>query len=333
MIRLAATLALLLALLAPEPSRAAADPPQDPIVAALQSSFEYGQYAAVLEKAQIRIDEGHLSDQDLLQLHRLAGLSAFNLQRSDDAERHFTALLRLSPDFSLDPFVVPPPAIKYFEELKGRLAPELDRIRQSRKLAEQTRQDAEARAQAARVEEERRRMEALASRVTVRTVEKRSFWVNFVPFGAGQFQQGREVPAVAFAVSEGVLAATSVLSYFAYGALFEERTLPGAPGAVESGIPLNRQIEARNWRLLKIGSAIGFYVLWAGGVADAVYHHRDEVVTVTRVSEPALPGGPSSAAPSLTPSSLAPASTVSLAPQADLWFDAHGGGASLTLRF
>jgi hypothetical protein len=316
MTRHAATLALLLALFAPGAARAQAAAPEDPTVAALQSSFEYGQYASVLEKAQARIDEGHLSDKDLLQLHKLAGLSAFNLQHEDDAERHFTALLRLSPDFSLDPFVVPPPAIKYFEGLKSRLAPELDRIRQARKLAEQTRQEAEAREKAARAEEERRRLEALANRATVRTVEKRSFWVNFVPFGAGQFQQGREVPAVAFAVSEGVLAATSILSYFAYGALFEERTLPGAPGAVESGIPLNRQIEARNWRLLKIGSAIGFYVLWAGGVADAVYHHQDEVVTVTRVSDPLVPGPP-----------------VSLAPQADVWMDAHGGGASLTLRF
>lgn len=327
MIRLAAIWVLLLAPLAAR----AQDVPADPSLAALKAAFEYGQYADVLAKAQARIDEGHLSDADLIQLHKLAGLSAFNLQQTDDAERHFTALLRLSPDFVLDPFVVPPPAIKYFEALKAKLAPELNGIRQTRRLAEQSRKEAEARAQAARQEEERRRAEAAANRVTVRTVEKRNFWINFIPFGAGQFQQGREAPAVAFAVSEGVLAATSVISYFAYGSLFEQRQLPDAPGAVETGIPMNRQIEARNWRLLKIGSAIGFYVLWAGGVADSLYHHQDQVVTTSFVPGPATDATPPGAAPSASrsPSHLSP----SLSPAPELWFDSHGGGASLTLRF
>jgi hypothetical protein len=321
MIRIAAIALLLLAAL---PARAQA-PVADPAIASLKSAFEYGQYAEVLAKAQARIDEGHLSDDDLVQLHRMAGLSAFNLHRLDDAERHFSALLRLQPDYALDPFVVPPPAIAYFDGLKARLAPELDRIRQERRLAEQQRREAEAREEAARQEEERRRLEAMTRKVTVRTVEKRSFWVNFIPFGAGQFQQGRDAPAVAFAVSEGVLAATSVISYFAYDALFEQRALPGAPGAIETGIPVNRQIEARNWRLLKLGSAIGFYVLWAGGVADALYHHQDEVVTTRELS----PGGVPSA-PSASPI-LPPAASLSLTP--DVWFDAHGGGGALTLHF
>jgi len=317
--------AILLLLLAPLVSRGQ-DVSPDAGLASLQSAFEFGQYAKVLAKAQARIDEGHLSDPELIQLHKLAGLSAFNLQQDKDAERHFTALLRLSPDFGLDPFVVPPPAMKYFEDLKARLDPELEAIRQGRRLEEQRRKDAQAREQAAHAEEERRRAEALVRRVTVRTVEKRSFWVNFVPFGAGQFQQGRDAPAVAFAVSEGVLAATSVISYFAYGALFEQRALPDAPGAVETGIPVNRQIEARNWRLLKIGSAIGFYVVWAGGVADALYHHQDQVVTTSFA--PAGAPASSGALPQTPPSS-----TLSVLPTPDVWLDSHGGGASLTLRF
>jgi hypothetical protein len=326
MIRLAA----ILLFLAPLASRGQ-DAPADAGLAALQSAFEFGQYAQVLSTAQARIDEGHLSDAALIQLHKLAGLSAFNLQQDKDAERHFTALLRLSPDFGLDPFVVPPPAIKYFEDLKARLAPELAAIRQTRRLEEQSRKDAQAREEAVRVEEERRRAEALVRRVTVRTVERRSFWVNFVPFGAGQFQQGRDAPAVAFAVSEGVLAATSVISYFAYGALFEQRALPDAPGAVETGIPVNRQIEARNWRLLKIGSAIGFYVVWAGGVADALYHHQDQVVTTTLAPAGATPTG-AVEVPAPAPATV-PSSTLSVLPTPDVWLDSHGGGASLTLRF
>ena len=79
-------------------------------VASIRASFEYGKYAEVLERAGARIDRGDLRDEELAELHRLAGLSAFNLNRLDDASRHFKALLRLEPDHSLDPFVVPPPA-------------------------------------------------------------------------------------------------------------------------------------------------------------------------------------------------------------------------------
>ena len=94
------------------PGAALAEDWVDEAVPALRSSYEYGRYAEVLERATRRIDQGRLSEQDLLELHKLAGLSAFNLHRADDATRHFRALLRLEPDFHLDPFAVPPPAVK-----------------------------------------------------------------------------------------------------------------------------------------------------------------------------------------------------------------------------
>ena len=290
-------------------------------VAALQSAFEFGNYADVLKRAQARIDQGGLAEDQLVQLHRLAGLSAFNLQSLPEAERHFTALLELSPDYQLDPFAVPPPAMQFFDQVRKKLGPRLDQARAAIKVRqERARQDAEARTRAeAEAQAERHRLEEAARRVTVRTVEKRSFWVNFVPFGAGQFQQGRDQVAVSLAVTEGVLAATSIISYFAYDSLFETRTVPGAPGVTETGIPQSRQIEARNWRYLKIGASLGFYLVWAGGVADAIYHHQDEVVTTTTEQAPA-----SEPLPPTRPTADA---------RAGLIFVPHGAGAGLTVHF
>lgn len=312
-------LLLLLALLLPESARAQES--ADSEVASIRASFEYGKYAEVLERAGARIDRGDLRDEELAELHRLAGLSAFNLNRLDDASRHFKALLRLEPDHSLDPFVVPPPAVAYFDGLKREMASELEFIRQERRLRlERERAEAERR-EKERVEAEsaRRRAEELARQVTVRTVEKRNFLVNFVPFGAGQFQQGRNSTGVVFAATEGVLAVTSVIAFFAYESLFETATLDRDDVLTPDGkskvtlryIPTSRAKEADTWRLVKVGSAGSFYAVYALGVADALWHHQDDVV---RTSIEALPSPPKPASPPESSKEPAPTARLRLFP-------------------
>jgi tetratricopeptide (TPR) repeat protein len=294
---------LLLLLALHVPGAARAQESADSEVAAIRASFEYGKYAEVLERAGARIDRGDLREEQLAELHRLAGLAAFNLNRLEDASRHFKALLRLDPDHSLDPFVVPPPAVAYFDSLKQGMGSELEFIRQERRLRlERERAEAERR-EKERVEAEstRRRAEELARQVTVRTVEKRNFLVNFVPFGAGQFQQGRNSIGVVFAATEGVLAVSSVIAFFAYDSLFETATLDRDDVLTPDGkskvtvryIPTSRAKEADTWRLLKVGSGAGFYTVYALGVADALYHHQDDVV---RTSIEAVPTPPKPAA-------------------------------------
>jgi len=270
-------------------------------LAAVQAEFEFGHYRNVLERAERRIDRGGLDQAALLQWHRLAGLAAFNLRRTDVARRHIDAVLRVDPDFALDPFVYPPPAVAFVETERQVLAPELDRIRADRRAQEEmARKAAEERAALARQAEEQRRMlEEMSREVTVRTVEKRSFLVNFVPFGAGQFQQGRVAAGTGFAIAEAVLGITSVVAYFAYGSLIDTRTVtldnrfPGAQPIVETGIPANREDEAKVWRALKIGAGLGFYGVYAAGVADAIIHHQDTVVTTRTETPPAPPPGAS----------------------------------------
>ncbi|MBN1207948.1 MAG: tetratricopeptide repeat protein [Myxococcaceae bacterium] len=321
-------LCLLPMLLAPAAARAQ---DADEEVAGIRAAFEYGKYAEVLERAVSRINRGGLSEELLVDVHELAGLAAFNLQRLSDAERHFSALLRLDPDHSLDPFVVPPPAVTYFDKLKERMDSELDFLRQERRLRqERVRVEAERRErERLAAEEQRRRAEALARQVTIRTVEKRNFLVNFVPFGAGQFQQGRNSLGVIFAASEGALAVTSVIAYFAYEALFETDSIEIDDVLTETGkaiitvryIPTSRERQANVWRLLKIGSAAGFYTVYSLGVADALYHHEDQVVTTTIEERP-------------TPAPrAAPARGSGPSAQLRLFPTSGGLGAGLTLTF
>lgn len=288
-------------------------------LAAVQSEFEFGHYRDVLERAERRIDRGQVDEASLVQWHKLAGLAAFNLKRTEQAQRHIAALLRIDPDFALDPFVYPPTAVAFVEKQRTALAAELDRIRAERRAADAAaKRAAEERAALAReAEEQRRQIEQMSRQVTVRTVERRSFLVNFVPFGAGQFQQGRVAAGTGFAIAEAMLAITSIVAYFAYGSMIETRTVTldnrlGGPTTItETGIPANRTEEANVWRTLKIGAGLGFYGVWAAGVADAIIHHQDPVVT-TRVETPPPPPPP---------------------PQARIGPGPGMLGASLTVRF
>jgi hypothetical protein len=326
---LALALGALLVLTAPAQAQPSVT---DPELSAVQASFDVGRYDHTLERARARIDRGALSEEALVLLHKFAGLSALNLSLRADAERHFTALLRVSPDHVLDPFAVPPAQIAFFDEVKGRLEPQLAVIREEQRLLRERalREQQEQLRRQAETEERRRRMEEQSRRVTVRTVEKRSFLVNLVPFGAGQFHQGRTTHGVALATTQGLSAAVSVVAYLAYeGLLKEERitldTIDGPRTITRKVVPRERQADADTWRTVKYVSAGAFYTLYGYGVVDAVYHHQPETVTTQlHQLQPDPERGPQ---PIRSPDRPAPAPTGFL-------FPTSGGlGAGFSLRF
>lgn len=259
-----------------------------------RSLYDAGKYAEALARVSAAMRGTNFTEAQRVELLKLGGLSAFNLGDLNAAKAQFLQLLQLNPDYVLDPFAVPPPAIRLFEQVKKDNAAQLDLVRQQIALrAEQERRAEEERQRLLKEEEERRRrMETLSSTVTVRTVKSQSMLVNFIPFGAGQFQQGRTGWGVAFAVSEGILAVVSIISYFALDALFEPVTYTwndrltadktGVFSITVKRIPPDRQTEADVWRALKLSSGIGFYALWALGIGDAIWHHQPTVVTETQ---------------------------------------------------
>jgi hypothetical protein len=71
------------------------------------------------------ITTGSFSAADLAEAHRLAGLAAFFQHREREAETEFLAYLRLDLDGRLDPALVPPEAITFFEDVRARHDAEL----------------------------------------------------------------------------------------------------------------------------------------------------------------------------------------------------------------
>lgn len=265
----------------------------------IQSLYDAGKYADAARRADESLGVANFTDGQRVRLHEIAALSAFNLGDPKAAQAAFLQLLRVNPDYILDPFAVPPPAIKLFEQVRREHTDALNLVRQqiALRLEQEKRSAAERERLRLEQEERRRRAEALSNEIKVRTVEKTSFAVNFIPFGAGQFQQGRLGAGVAFAVSEGLMAVLSIVSYFAIESLREEvwlrwddrKTVDGT-GVYEvkvRRIPESRYTERDVWTGIKYGTGIAFYALWAIGVGDALWRHQDQVVTEKK--EPVTP--------------------------------------------
>jgi tetratricopeptide (TPR) repeat protein len=295
----------------------------------VKQNFNVGNYKEALSRAVSAMEVSNFNDAQRAELHKFAGLSAFNLGDVHAAEKHFLALLQLNPDYVLDPFAYPPPSIRLFEEVKKNNAAMLNLVRQQIALREEQarREFAEKEKAKALADEQRRRLEEQGKQATVKTIEKRSFLVNFVPFGAGQFQQGRNGLGATFAAAEAALGLTSLVAYIVIGRLFEDVTYTWNDRLTPDGtfsvtvrrIPEALRNSAYAWTVTKLVSGGGFYLAWAIGVFEALWHHKDEVVTteIKRLDETTpLTTPPKSDAPRL------------------FVFPTNGGfGAGLTLRF
>ncbi|MFZ5471765.1 MAG: hypothetical protein ACOZIN_20240 [Myxococcota bacterium] len=282
----------------------------------VRAQFDAGNYRQALDRAKNALSSMNFTDEQRLEMNKLAGLAAFNLGETAGADEHLYKVLQLNPDYVLDPFAVPPSTIGHFEDLKRKNADALNLVRQQIALREeQARREAAEREEAKRREEEeqRRRLEQLARQATVKTVERRSFLVSFVPFGAGQFQQGRTGKGVLLATTEGALAAISVLSYLVIDSLrkcddvismghLPTTDYPDGNIAIRvCRTPQNRLGEKTTWSLVKYASGAAFYTVYAYGVVDSIYHHQDEVVTEHFVPLAAPVSAPNGAQPFLFP--------------------------------
>ncbi|MBL8954163.1 MAG: hypothetical protein JNK82_25525 [Myxococcaceae bacterium] len=254
--------------------------------------FNAGNYQLALQRARDAMGLANFTEGQRIELHKYAGLSAFNLGDKEAAESHFLQLLRINPDYVLDPFAVAPPAIKVFEEVKRKNADALNMIRQQIAIREEQlkREAAEAERRKQLEETERKRLDDLSRNTQIKVIERRNWLPNFVPFGIGQFIQGRTEWGVAFAVVEAVLGATSLISYIAIETLFSNETIT-IPNVLWGGdsrgnytftvrkIPASRVGDHRAWNITKLSSGIAFYVVAALGIVDALFHHQREVVT------------------------------------------------------
>jgi tetratricopeptide (TPR) repeat protein len=194
---------------APSPTRAN-DFEEFEAARAAYDSQDYAR-AAKLFDALGGGDTPALTNRSLLfESKKYLGASYLFLGELQRAEDEFERLLRMDPEYILDPLGFPEEVQRLFARVKTRLDAE-------RRVAEDERRRDEDRvriAQTKRETEEHERWTRLTRLAETEHVrEIRSRWIALVPFGLGQFQNGHVSLGAILAVSEGSLFAIAAVSW------------------------------------------------------------------------------------------------------------------------
>jgi tetratricopeptide (TPR) repeat protein len=244
---------LLVAALA-QPSQAT---PTEELQAA-RESFLAGDYKAAIGKftALLYPTSRLAKASSIAEAHLLLGVSFFETGEREGASREFEEALFLDESLSLDADLFSAEAVRFFDEKKAELKGKAEDSAEKERLA--------------------RREQALNRALQNMVVlEKRRYWVNFMPFGAGQFQNGERNKGFAFFVGEAVLGGTSV-------GLWSYQVIKyGFRGKV----PRDEVDTVNTLQVMQIGSGALFYALMAWGIVDSLSHYEH---AVKREADPSL---------------------------------------------
>jgi hypothetical protein len=247
-----------------------------------RTAFERGEYARAIETLrpllypEIRLE----SEGQVVQAHRMLGVAHLFEKQNDLAAQEFRKLLQLRPDYRFDPLLDPPQVVDFFNGVLHDFEDELAKLEVKRKQAEL---------------QERRQREAFErARNGPLVIEKHyarnSFTINFVPFGAGQFQNGERKKGWTFLLSESALAGVSVgalaTNFALYGFRPHRSCVPKTQLEVSLDCQIDRTAEDRSRFLtrMQVVSGAAFFAVAAWGIADAILHFQPEV--------PVAPGVP-----------------------------------------
>lgn len=225
---------------------AAADTPAEDLARARASFREHDYAAAIPLLNYLLYPSPRLARvDDLIEAHLLYGGCSFEVGDPTTARREFEEALYLEGDLELDAVLYSPGAVKFFDETRAV-------------ITERTRLDGERR----QILEERDRYQQLLASLVI--VEKRSYYVNFIPFGAGQFQNRQPRKGLAFAVSEGLTGATSA-GLWLY--------LVGKYGFTGT-VPRDQAASVRRLQQYEIVSGTACLALIAWSIVDSLVHYQ-----------------------------------------------------------
>jgi hypothetical protein len=239
-----------------------------------RNAFDRGEFKRALEIVhpllypEIRLP----SENQIEQAHRILGVSYLFEKEQDKAAVEFRKLLQISPDYRFDPLLDPPEVVDFFNGVRREYGAELALLEAKRKEAELARQ--------------RAREECEKVRAGPTVIEKRfgrnSFLVSFIPFGAGQFQNGHRKKGWAFLTTEVVLGAISVGAFATNLAVYGLRPQRicrydvGDRACPPDWIDHTDENRSRWLTRVQVASGAMFLGAIAWGILDAVYYYRPE---------------------------------------------------------
>lgn len=207
--------------------------------------------------------------------------------KQDEAGTTFEKLILEDPAFEPDPLSFPANVINTFFDVRGQLQ---EKIRQNAQTA--ARIEAQRRAAA---EEERRQQEAWLARVKQMAQEEKitvrnNRLVAFLPFGAGQFQNGEPVLGWTFLVSEAVLVIGTGITIPMYAYARGRAQDEARAGDLNRTAQLY-QDRADNIRTVNLSMAGAFAAIAITGIVQANLSYVPERVETKKRDLPPLGAG------------------------------------------
>ena len=215
-----------------------------------RQAYTAGRYAEVVRRlTPLLYPRLQFSDEAAaLEARKLLALSHLFEGSLAAADRELLAIITLRPDFEFDALVDPQVAIERLEAVKRSNAEKLRQIRQ-------------------RIASERRKREQAAARRNSkrsRASNDKAYWLNFVPFGAGQFQNKQPTKGWLLFGLQMAFGLTSVTAAIWHRAVYNE---PVVSGSAE-------QTAARRLAVVQVTSGALFWAAFGYGVIDALWHYR-----------------------------------------------------------
>ncbi|MSP16580.1 MAG: hypothetical protein EXR73_08225 [Myxococcales bacterium] len=224
------------------------------LLARARNEYQASRYqeSAVLLYELLYAGGARSADAERLVAHKLLGDCYVFLGEAEKAAREYRALLELDPDHELDSVIDDPAVVDVFAGVRRAMAAQLKALRHERAVVEARRQ--------------------LPIREVTIVREERSprAWLNWVPFGAGQFKNGQQQKGLLVLGLHSVLGGASAGLY-----LYQ---------AVTYGFPVGRRPPkesidtVRTLQVIQVGTGALFLAAVAWAVFDAHAHTRPAVV-------------------------------------------------------
>jgi hypothetical protein len=252
-----------------------------------RARFDFGAYADCAGTLRQLLSESpELSEPEAVEVYRMLGISEFELRDLGQARSAFVNLLSWDPDYALDSFLVPPPIVELFDQVKRENEPALAPLRERRRdLKEQKRLADEAKRRLL-VEDQAR----TGPPTKIVRVQERLYLFNWMPLGAGQYQNGERAKGTAIAAGQVTAGLVNLATFLLHNQIADDRSRLctssesncSRPPFTDSDRTMLGRIEAA-----KYVSAGLFWALYGLGVWDA---HRHFVPVVETEISP-QPGG------------------------------------------
>jgi len=189
------------------------------------------------------------SQADVEDAYLILGASAFELGDIPRARQEFENALKLDPDKILTTFTFSQGAVRLFEETRADLKTRAERDAEKRRQSE-------------------REQEIANFWKNTRFVETHQYYLNFMPFGAGQFQNHDRWAGIGFATGEAATLATSLGIWFyltdKYGI-----NCPKCVATADAPSVLRMQ-------QVEVVSAGAFFLIYGASILHALYHYQPQ---------------------------------------------------------